>query len=521
MSINLFEREEIQNEKRFWLRTTRRCNNHCIFCHDSEIQNGELIETDILRQEIRNARQNGYSRLILSGGEPTIHPDIINLIDYARRIGFDWIQIISNGRMFAYPDFTRKAIAAGLNEVTISFHSHIEGVSDRITGVKGSYMQTIRGIENLKRYNIVISIDIVINRLNFRHLREAIEYFYKRFGISEFDLLHLTPFGRALINYDELRISEEEERWAIKKAIKYAEEQNIVVWTNRVLPQILERNEKYIQDPHKILDEIYGRSEIFEKYLSSGILECRNSRRCADCFVREFCDFLIDLRSRYLKRRVERIEIKEPIEEDLIEEIFDHLMYNATIMTTPKIARSLYNEIENSHKRLILKVRGGEDIQAVVKELKPVELISDSIEITRIKGIKKTLILNNENISYIVNDRNLSLFFPNSSSLKEEFEVIPDIKAIKEVIKKTDLKISNLPRCITKEHYRDNPYFFKAEFITKEGFELNTISSDFLLNRNYYKSLRCKNCKFSTQCKGIHINHIRRFGFRILKPVKL
>jgi MoaA/NifB/PqqE/SkfB family radical SAM enzyme len=69
--------------------------------------------------------------------------------------------------------------------------------------------------------------------------------------------------------------------------------------------------------------------------------------------------------------------------------------------------------------------------------------------------------------------------------------------------------------------YYKGTYFFKAEFITKEGFELNTISSDFLLNRNYYKSLRCKGCKFSTQCKGIYINHIRRFGFKILKPVKL
>jgi len=521
MSINLFEREEIQNEKRFWLRTTRRCNNHCIFCHDSEIQNGELIKTDILRQEIRNARQNGYSRLILSGGEPTIHPDIINLIDYARRLGFDWIQIISNGRMFAYPDFTQKAIAAGLNEVTISFHSHIEGVSDRITGIKGSFLQTIRGIENLKKSNIVLSIDIVINRLNFRHLRESIEFFYKRFGIAEFDLLHLTPFGRALSNYGDLRISEEEERAAIKKAIEYANAKEIVVWTNRVPPNILEGNEKYIQDPHKILDEIYGRSEIFNKYLRSGVLECRESRRCADCFVREFCEFLIDIRSRYLKRRIERIEITGPINEGFIEEIFDHLLYNATIITTTDIAEKISNEIVDSHKRLILKVGKDEDIQSVVNRFKPEEVISESPDIIGTKGTKKTLILNNKNISTVISQKNLSLHLPNTVSLKAEFELVPEIKEIRNLIKREKIRLSNLPRCITSEHFKDNPYSFKSTFITREGFDLSAISEDFLLERNYYKSLRCKRCIFTTQCKGIHINHIRRFGFKILKPIKL
>ncbi len=520
MPLDIFNKEEIATEKRFWLRTTKRCNNHCIFCHDSEVQNGEIIGTETLKKEIKSAFDSGYTRLILSGGEPTIHPDIIELIKFAKKSGFRWIQIISNGRMFAYPDFTSRAVLSGLNEVTISFHSHIERTADRLTDIKGSFRQTIKGIENLKRHNIVISIDIVLNRLNLKHLRDTIAFFFTRYKIAEFDLLHLTPFGRSLENYEILKVNPKEEKRALKEAIGYAKENNIVVWTNRVPPNILEGNEEYIQDPHKIMDEIYGRSEIFGKYLNLGVLECRSIKRCEDCFVREFCEFLIEIRTRYLKKRIDRIEITGPLSKRVRDKIFDHISYNASILISPELLGFVSEETEDSCKNIILKIKDLNGTEEAIKKSKCRTVISENADILNLRGIKTKLVLTQENIRKAENRKGLELIFPNSPDLKSEFEIISDIQSVKRVIKQQNLCISNLPRCISREHYREHFYFFRSDFIDENGFVLSNIAEDFLLNRNYHKSLRCNKCIYFSQCRGIHINHIRRFGFGILKPVK-
>ncbi len=524
MVLSIFEKEKISNEKRFWLRTTRTCNNHCIFCHDSEIQNGEIIGVDTLKTEIKKAKADGFTRLILSGGEPTIHPDIISLVDYAKMLGFDWIQLISNGRMFAYRDFTSKIVRAGLNEVTISFHSHEKKISDYLTGVRGSYEQTIKGIENLKRNNIVISIDIVINKLNYRHLTESIKFFYSTLNITEFDLLHLTPFGRGLENYNILNIEPESERREIKKAIRYAQKNKIVLWTNRVPPEILEGNEEYIQDPHKILDEIYGRSDIFNNYLENGLLECRSKTRCEYCFVRDFCEYLINIKTIYLKRKIDRLLIDYHQTEKDIENLFDHILFNATIITTPEILKEIRAEIINSRKELIIKTENLNNLEEIIKMYQPSSIISSNSKILSLSGLKKIFILTNKNIKYLNNStllKRVELLFPNAENLIKETEEVPDIKTVMNTVRKYQLRVSNLPVCISGNFFRNNPFTFKANFISRGRFDLDRIAKEFLLNHNYHKSLRCKSCIHMTQCEGIHINHIRRFGFKILRPVKL
>lgn len=521
MVLSTLQKEKIANEKRFWLRTTRICNNHCIFCHDSEIQNGEMISALELQREIKKAKEEGYTRLILSGGEPTIHPDIIELVDYARRIGLEWIQIVSNGRMFAYYEFTRRMVEAGLSEVTVSFHSHIPEIADSLTGVKGSFLQTIKGIENLKRGKIVISIDIVLNAYNYRHLKEAIEFFHSKLGIGEFDILHMTPFGRAFENYKELKLEPMAERRELKRAIKYAKEKGVILWTNRVPPMLLEGDEEYIQDPHKILDEIQGRAEIFTRYLKNGLLECRSRIRCQDCFVRDFCDFLVKVRTSYLKKRIDRVAIEAPLDSATIEEFFDHTTSNATIISSPEILKDIESEIVDSLKRLIIISEKIEGLTDIVLSYKPSAIISRNPDILKIPGVKKILILTNENIHFINPQKRVELLFPNTKSMAEEEIEVPDIRTVEEISRKYQMRVANLPLCISGRLYRSNPMTFRADFISNGDFNLLAIASEYLLNHNYHKSLRCKGCTYNSQCKGMHINHLRRFGFKILRPKKI
>jgi len=293
-------RESAATEERQWVRLTRRCNNHCLFCHDTDRHDGTAVPLEQVSAEIRAGRERGATRLVLSGGEPTIHPAFLDAVALGRRAGYRWVQAISNGRMFAYDLFTRRAVAAGLDEATISMHGHTAELHDALAGAPGAFAQGLRGLRNLQAAGRVVSVDVVVCRPNVRHLADILRFFLG-LGVREFDLLHLVPFGRA---FEERRADlvydPRAERAHVLEALELAKLPGVHVWTNRWPAPLLEGAEHLIQDPHKILDELRGTFEGFSAYLETGDgPECRGER-CGRCFLDGFCRALFDARERLL-----------------------------------------------------------------------------------------------------------------------------------------------------------------------------------------------------------------------------
>jgi sulfatase maturation enzyme AslB (radical SAM superfamily) len=147
------------------------CNNRCIFCYDR--LNRDLPEktTKELKKEITSAFQSGVSRLNLLGGEPTIRPDIIEILIHAKNTGFNNVMITTNGRMLAYSKFAREIIKTGISQIVVSIHGASASVHDALTGCPGSFKQLIHGVENLKNEgfnNLGVNTTIVIQ--SYKHL---------------------------------------------------------------------------------------------------------------------------------------------------------------------------------------------------------------------------------------------------------------------------------------------------------------------------------------------------------------
>lgn len=288
--FSIERREEVAQERRHWVRLTRACNNRCLFCLDSGAQDGTVVpETEVLRR-IEEGRAQGATRLILSGGEPTIHPKFLDFIRFGREVGYTWIQTVTNGRMFRYRRFATSAVEAGLREATFSMHGHRPALHDRLVGHEGAFEQALTGLYHLLNLGVVVSVDIVLNRLNLPYLREILD-FYIALGVREFDLLQLVPFGRAFDeNRDLLFPDDDMLQRELDRALKVMDTEDVVIWTNRLPIQYLEGREYLFQDPHKIYDEVLGEREAFRLLFSKGIEpECLGPR-CPHCFLKGFCD---------------------------------------------------------------------------------------------------------------------------------------------------------------------------------------------------------------------------------------
>ena len=284
---------EVQNaaEKRHWVRLTRYCNQRCLFCLDRFAQTGGVLPLDFLRRDLARGRKRGLRRVVLSGGEPTIHPDFLDIVRMARELGYRHIQTITNGRRFFYPGFLREAAAAGLDEVTFSLHGHTPALHDRLTQVPGSFVQAVSALRSaLAMRGLIVSVDVVINRLNLPVLREHLD-FCIGLGVREFDLLALVPFGDAYKNQAELYcdLAASENLAHLHRALELSRRGDLHIWTNRLRPEHLEGFEGLIQPPDKILDELRGRRRIFARYLNSGKTPSCAGPACAQCFLKDFC----------------------------------------------------------------------------------------------------------------------------------------------------------------------------------------------------------------------------------------
>lgn len=289
------KKEKAISQKKLWLRLTRACNNNCVFCLDKNNKDGKIIPLSEIFASLEQAKKDRFARIILSGGEATIHPEIVKIVARAKKLGFKRVQVITNGRMLAYGSLAVDLKRAGLDEVTFSMHAHKKELFEKISRVKGSYAQALEGLNNAIKNRYIVNIDIVITKLNYKYLREIMD-FYIRLGIREFDLLHVIPFGDAWDNWDKLNFSLEKSKKYLDKALELNKRKDIFIWTNRLPAQYLEGNEDLIQSPKKLEDEVFGMRGMFDDFVKNGIVMYCRGERCQFCVMQSFCDDLIHLK---------------------------------------------------------------------------------------------------------------------------------------------------------------------------------------------------------------------------------
>ena len=296
-------KEDAAHQKRNWVRLTFDCNDRCVFCLDAHTHNGTNRSREEVKAQILDGRRKGADRLILSGGEPTIHPDYVQFIKLGRMAGYKKIQTVTNGRLFAYKEFLTRCIDAGLGEITFSIHGVNARIHDALVGTRGAFEQEIQGLQHaLDDGRVIINIDVCVNRGNVKTLPDLLEKF-TNMGVYEYDLLHVIPFGRAYTEGKETLFYDlEEMRPYLLKAFEYSKRPNMHIWLNRFPVPHLEGFENLIQDPYKLNDEIRGRKEEYELLLDHGVpLDCRAPHRCGHCYLEPICDELEDVRATVAK----------------------------------------------------------------------------------------------------------------------------------------------------------------------------------------------------------------------------
>ena len=152
-----------------------RCNNACVFCYNRHERDGaDMLDEPRARRLVDEAAATGCRELNLIGGEVTVLPYFLALIEHAAR-RFAHVSVNTNGRRFADAAFAAAAVRAGLTHVDVSVHGAGAEVHDRVCGVPGAFAETWAGLEALARLaraepRLRLSVTTVLLRDNLDEL---------------------------------------------------------------------------------------------------------------------------------------------------------------------------------------------------------------------------------------------------------------------------------------------------------------------------------------------------------------
>jgi radical SAM protein with 4Fe4S-binding SPASM domain len=140
------------------LQITDRCNLKCRHCYIGEGSHQDLSKKQIQRVLEEFEEIQGL-RLLISGGEPLLHPHFWEINDILRNYAFRSV-LLSNGTLIT------KEVAQKLcvHEVQVSLDG-MKGGHESLRG-KGTFKKTITAIDHLQQANIRVSVATMIHRRN-------------------------------------------------------------------------------------------------------------------------------------------------------------------------------------------------------------------------------------------------------------------------------------------------------------------------------------------------------------------
>lgn len=172
----------------------RKCNLSCRHCYANSFFkdfDGEL-NLDQCLKNVDSLKEASVPALILSGGEPLLHPHVFEIAQYAKTKGF-YLALSSNGILIT-PEVALKLKEIDFNYVGVSLDG-IGEVHDHIRGEVGAFDKSLQGIKNGVAQGLKMGLRTTLTHTNFHQVEQMIDLSVD-LGVKKFYLSHLNYGGR-------------------------------------------------------------------------------------------------------------------------------------------------------------------------------------------------------------------------------------------------------------------------------------------------------------------------------------
>ena len=173
---------------------TNICRSKCSFCHIWEQHPKVIVPNDAVRKTINNLANIGVRFITLTGGEPLLHPNIIQIVQQCtarNRV----TAVLSADPMLITSDIAFSLAKAQVDYVCFSFDHYTDEIEYQSRHLTEMVNKIFWAVGNLRNEGIKAVASIVICKFNFMELEQL------------FDFCKSAGFDAFSINYPETSIS--------------------------------------------------------------------------------------------------------------------------------------------------------------------------------------------------------------------------------------------------------------------------------------------------------------------------
>lgn len=178
------------------IQLTRGCILSCAYCFADSGTEGEgpHLPAAVVVRVLEEAGRAGAVKVILGGGEPLIHPDIIPIVRQTVRLGYQDI-LLSTKATSVTRELAESLRRAGLQNIQVSLDSLSPDEVDALVGRANALPDALQGLFYLHELGFRVKVQAIMTKLNIESFPAMVRTLH-RWGIRSFGASRLVLVGR-------------------------------------------------------------------------------------------------------------------------------------------------------------------------------------------------------------------------------------------------------------------------------------------------------------------------------------
>lgn len=222
---------ETSQMKRCEMIITEYCNFKCPYCRG--LKDAIYGKRNIKQLSLEEIKRNidlwclnePLENIRFSGGEPTLHKNIIEIVEYAKHKGIKRIALSTNGSNKI--ELYEKLVKAGVNDFSISLDACCADDGDKMAGgIKNSWNKVVENIESISKLTYV-TVGVVLTPENIDKTIDTIRFAHK-LGVADIRIISAAQWNEPIQRLNEVENEIREAHPILAYRIKhFAEGRNV------------------------------------------------------------------------------------------------------------------------------------------------------------------------------------------------------------------------------------------------------------------------------------------------------
>lgn len=202
--------------KEITIEVTQQCPNNCVHCSSfSCLRKTTYLSTDIIIEIINDALALGCRTFNISGGEPFLHPGLLQIVDYIDKHGVQCCIYTSgismaNGKPAIVPMRLLQSLKDKVDKYIVNVEAADEITYNRIMGTSfGGFGLMKTFIKEAVGLGDIVEAHFVPMKFNYHQIHDVVKM-CADLGVSRVSFLRFVPQGRGFENRNDIQLNEVE-----------------------------------------------------------------------------------------------------------------------------------------------------------------------------------------------------------------------------------------------------------------------------------------------------------------------